>query len=50
MQYICIYIAQTKNLNDTQSSPMTDGFKKALTEMVGPILRRPKRFQVGALC
>lgn len=29
---------------------MTDGFKKALTDMVGPMLRRPKRFQVGALC
>ena len=29
---------------------MPDGFKRALTDMVGPMLRRPKRFQVGALC
>ncbi|MEQ9695062.1 NUDIX hydrolase [Shimia sp. SDUM112013] len=29
---------------------MTDAFKKALTNVVGPILQRPKRLQVGALC
>ncbi len=29
---------------------MTDGFKKAWTELVQPLLRRPKRLQVAALC
>ena len=29
---------------------MTDGFKKAWTELVQPMLRRPKRLQVAALC
>ncbi|MDO6520863.1 NUDIX hydrolase [Shimia thalassica] len=29
---------------------MTNAFKKALTTMVGPMLRRPKRLQVAALC
>lgn len=29
---------------------MTDALKKALTSVVGPILQRPKRLQVGALC
>ncbi|WP_137701555.1 NUDIX hydrolase [Marimonas lutisalis] len=29
---------------------MTDGFKKAWAELVQPLLQRPKRLQVGALC
>ncbi len=29
---------------------MTDGFKKAWTELVQPLFQRPKRLQVGALC
>lgn len=29
---------------------MTDSLKNALASVVGPLLRRPKRFQVAALC
>ena len=29
---------------------MTDGFKKAWSELVQPMLRRPRRLQVAALC
>lgn len=29
---------------------MTDAFKNALTSVVGPLLRRPKRLQVAAIC
>jgi len=29
---------------------MTNGFKKTWTELVQPILRRPRRLQVAALC
>lgn len=30
--------------------PMTDALKNALTNVVAPMLRRPKRMQVAALC
>lgn len=49
----CIYIAQTTKGEGEQKAlelQMTNALKAALTNVVNPFFRRPKRLQVAAVC